>query len=407
MTNKNTIFQNAEILLPADGTDLTKWAVVACDQFTSSPAYWAECERIIGDAPSTYNYILPEAYLETEKEQSHGAKITASMNGFSADKMKSFDGILYIERTLPNGTVRHGMVGKIDLEAYDYSVGSKSPVRATEATVLERIPPRCKVRSEAVVELPHILILIDDKDGILRGLSEIKNTLTPLYDFTLMQGGGTIAGWGVAGEALTALLGKIAAYEAATAGVVYAMGDGNHSLAAAKAHYENVKAELGEAAKDHPARYALCEITALGDDSLVFEPIYRVIQNCDPADVTAELGKLTEAGKGAQEITVIVGDKEETVHFTAPSHALTVGTLQNFIDDYIKAHHGVKCDYIHGKDTTRALAKDANTVGFVFDGMDKMELFPYVEAHGTLPRKTFSMGEAESKRYYLEMREIR
>ena len=404
---KNTIFQNARILLPADGTDLTKWAVVACDQFTSSPAYWAECEAIIGNAPSTYNYILPEAYLETEKEAAHSEKITASMNSFSADKMKSFDGILYIERTLPNGTVRHGMVGKIDLEAYDYSVGSKSPVRATEATVLERIPPRCKVRSEAVVELPHILILIDDKNGIIRSLGEGKETLTPIYNFTLMQGGGSIAGWGVTGDALDALLGKIAAYESETAGVVYAMGDGNHSLAAAKAHYENVKAELGDAAKDHPARYALCEITALGDDSLVFEPIYRVIQNCDPADVTAELAKITAAGTGTEEITVIVGEKEETVHFPSPSHALTVGTLQNFIDDYIKAHPGVKCDYIHGEDTTRNLAKDAHTVGFVFDGMDKMELFPYVEAHGTLPRKTFSMGEAESKRYYLEMREIR
>ena len=184
------------------------------------------------------------------------------------------------------------------------------------------------------------------------------------------------------------------------------MGDGNHSLAAAKAHYENVKAALGEAAKDHPARYALCEITALDDDSLVFEPIYRILMNCDPADVAAELGKITEKGSGAQEITVLVNGTEETVHFTAPSHALTVGTLQNFIDDYIKTHPGVKCDYIHGENTTKELAKSAGTVGFVFDGMDKSELFPYVEAHGTLPRKTFSMGEAESKRYYLEMRKI-
>lgn len=403
---KTTIFQNAEILLPKDGTDLTKWAVVACDQFTSEPAYWAECERIIGTAPSAYSYILPEAYLETEKEAAHAAKITESMASFRDTDMKKFNGILYVERTLPNGTVRHGMVGKIDLEAYDYSVGSVSPVRATEATVLERIPPRCKVRSEAVVELPHILILIDDKTGIIRSLGDKKASLTPIYDFDLMQGGGHIGGWGVEGAELDTLLDAIAAYEQSTAGVVYAMGDGNHSLAAAKAHYENVKAELGEAAKDHPARYALCEITALGDDSLVFEPIYRIMMNCDPADVTAELRKITAKGSGAQEITVVANGTEETVHFTAPSHALTVGSLQNFIDDYIKAHPGVKCDYIHGEDTTRELAKAAGTVGFVFDGMDKGELFPYVEAHGTLPRKTFSMGEAESKRYYLEMRKI-
>ncbi|MBE6598056.1 MAG: DUF1015 domain-containing protein [Ruminococcaceae bacterium] len=406
MTNTTTIFKSAKILLPKEGTDLVKWAVVACDQFTSEPAYWAKCEEIIGDAPSAYNFILPEAYLETEKEALHGKKITESMNAFSEADMKPFDGILYIERTLPGGTVRHGMVGKIDLEAYDYSVGSTSPVRATEATVLERIPPRCKVRSEAVVELPHILILIDDKQNIIGGLGAKKSSLSPLYDFELMQGGGRIAGWGVEGEALNELLSNIAAYEDSTSGVVYAMGDGNHSLAAAKAHYENVKAALGEAAKEHPARYALCEITALGDDSLVFEPIYRVMMNCDPDDVAAELGKITAAGKGAQEITLVAGEKEEALHFPTPSHALTVGTLQNFIDDYIKAHPGVKCDYIHGENTTRELARAAGTVGFVFDGMDKSELFPYVEAHGALPRKTFSMGEAESKRYYLEMRKI-
>ncbi len=407
MTNKNTIFQPAEILLPAEGTDLTKWAVVACDQFTSEPEYWAKCEEIIGDAPSAYRYILPEAYLETEKESAHAAKITETMNTFSAEEMKKFNGILYIERTLPNGSVRHGMVGKIDLEAYDYSIGSLSPVRATEATVLERIPPRCKVRSEAAVELPHILILIDDKEGILPSLGKEKNTLPLIYDFDLMQGGGHIEGRGVEGAALDTLLEAVGTYERSTSSVVYAMGDGNHSLAAAKAHYENLKASLGDAAKDHPARYALCEITALGDDSLVFEPIYRILTGCDPANVTAELSKFTEAGEGEQAVTVIVGETEKTVRFTAPSHALTVGTLQNFIDDYIKTHPEVKCDYIHGEDTTRVLSKAANTVGFVFDGMDKSALFPYVEAHGTLPRKTFSMGEAESKRYYLEMREIR
>jgi len=407
MKNTSTIFSPAEILLPADGTDLTKWAVVACDQFTSSPAYWAECEAIIGTSPSAYHYILPEAYLETEKEASHGAVISASMNAFDPASMKCFGGIIYLERTLPDGSIRHGMIGKIDLEAYDYRPGSASPVRATEATVLERIPPRCKIRSEAAAELPHILILIDDKPGIIRSLGEKKAALTPLYDFDLMLGGGHASGWGVTGEALDTLLSQIAAYEAGTDGVVYAMGDGNHSLAAAKAHYENIKAELGDAARNHPARYALCEITALDDDSLVFEPIYRILMNCDPEDVTSALGTLTEKGTGTQEITVITGGCEETVHFTAPSHALTVGTLQNFIDGYLKTHPGVKCDYIHGEDTTRQLAGAAGTVGFVFAGMDKAELFPYVEAHGTLPRKTFSMGEAESKRYYLEMRAIR
>lgn len=402
----NTIFSPAEILLPKDYVDLSKWAVVACDQFTAAPSYWAECEAIIGPSPSAYYYILPEAYLGTEKEKIHAAKITASMKQFDRTAMKRFDGILYLERTLPNGAVRHGMIGKIDLEAYDYSADSNSPVRATEATVLERIPPRCRVRSEAVVELPHILILIDDRLGIIQSLGEKKADLLPLYNFDLMQDGGHVSGYGVAGTALDGLMEQIAAHESSTAGVVYAMGDGNHSLAAAKAHYENIKAQLGEAASDHPARYALCEVTALGDESLVFEPIYRIMQNCDPADVMAALEKITEKGCGTQKISVLTRENEETVHFTSPSHALTVGSLQNFIDDYIQTHPKVKCDYIHGEETIRSLSHGANTVGFIYDGMDKSELFPYVEKHGTLPRKTFSMGEAESKRYYLEMRAI-
>ena len=200
----------------------------------------------------------------------------------------------------------------------------------------------------------------------------------------------------------------IVAYEAENVGgVVYAMGDGNHSLAAAKAHYENLKAAHGaDAVKDHPARWALCEITALEDDSLVFEPIYRLLAHCDPADVLAELSKLT-GSEGEQKVIAVVGEKKIDFAFSTPSHALTVGTLQNFIDEYCASHPGVICDYIHGEDTLEQLAQGENTIGFLFNGMDKSELFPYVDAHGTLPRKTFSMGEARSKRYYLEARVIR
>lgn len=405
--NPTPIFSPAEILLPGADVDLTRWAVVACDQFTSDPAYWEACEAIVGDAPSTYRYILPEAYLGTEKEKTHGESVAAAMNALRRESMTAFNGMIYLERVLPNGAIRRGLLGKIDLEAYDYRPGSQSPVRATEATVLERIPPRCKIRGEASVELPHILLLMNDKNGVFDSLASEKSA-SPLYDFELMQGGGRLSGWGVSGQALDRLMERIAEYEASSSGVVYAMGDGNHSLAAAKAHYENLRASLGEAAASRsPARYALCELTALNDDSLVFEPIYRILQNCDPEEVATALDALVEPGSGAQELTVVRGSRAETVHFTAPTHALTVGTLQNFLDDFTRAHPGVKCDYIHGENVLRELARKENAVGFLFAGMDKAELFPYVETYGALPRKTFSMGEAKSKRYYMEMREIR
>lgn len=407
MKKHNTIFQPAEMFVPnAEIAD--KWAVIACDQFTSEMTYWDDCASYVGDTPSAYGYILPEAYLGTEKEAVHNAKIRAHMDNFKGENMTSFDGIVYLERTLPDGTVRHGIVGKMDLEAYSYAKDSSSPIRATEATVLERIPPRCKVRSEAVIELPHILILIEDKKQLFCKLSKEKETLPTLYDFDLMLGGGHVHGYAVTDEKLAELMNLIGAYEAENAGgVVYAMGDGNHSLAAAKAHYENLKAAHGaDAVKDHPARYALCEITALEDDSLVFEPIYRLLANCDPADVLAELAKVT-GDKGEQKVQAITADQVKECYFTTPTHSLTVGTLQNFLDEYCASHPGVTCDYIHGEDTLKQLAKGEKTIGFLFDGMDKSELFPYVDAHGTLPRKTFSMGEAKSKRYYLEARVIR
>lgn len=407
MNNENTIFSPAEILLPKfakDSEKMGKWAVIACDQFTSEAKYWEECREIIGDAPSTYEYILPEAYLGTGLEKIHGDEIAANMKSFDSEKMQTVNGLIYLERTLPNGKIRHGIIGKMDLEQYDYSVGSKSPIRATEATVVERIPSRCKVRASAVIELPHILVLIDDKNGVFAKADELKKNCAVAYDFELMQGGGHVVGYELTGENLAEMMKTIAEYEKISGGVVYAMGDGNHSLAAAKAHWENRKAEGAD--MNDPARYALCEITALSDDSLVFEPIYRVIKNCDPCDLTEALSKITAEGSGEQSVQMITANGEKTLHFTEQSHALTVGTLQIFIDDYIKSHPGVICDYIHGEEVIRRLAEASDAVGFLMDGMDKNELFSYVDAHGTLPRKTFSMGEAESKRYYLEARQI-
>lgn len=409
MNKYNTIFQPADILLPTYSNDpekMSRWAIIACDQYTSEMSYWDDCVAYIDGAPSAYDYILPEAYLGTDREPVHTAEIENHMKTFDPSFMRTVPGLLYLERTLPDGTIRHGIVGKIDLEAYDYTAGSTSAVRATEATILSRIPPRCKVRASAVIELPHILVLVDD-DRVLTAACSQKETLPTAYDFDLMEGGGHVTAWEITGEALDNLMPVLTAYETSHKGLVYAMGDGNHSLAAAKAHWENVKSATGD--MTHPARYALCEITALSDDSLVFHPIYRILKNCDPSDVLTALSAVTTETSdehARHTVTAVHGAEKRILTFTNPDHALTVGALQNFLDRYLADHPQVECDYIHGEDVVERLAQTPDCIGFLMDGMDKSELFPYVEAHGTLPRKTFSMGEADSKRYYLEARKI-
>lgn len=413
----NLIFSPASFCLPAfapDAPQWQQWAVIACDQFTSEPQYWAEAERIAADAPSTLGLILPEAYLGTEKEAAQRARIAASMEKWGDTLVERSASFLYLERTLPDGRVRRGLLGKIDLEQYDYAAGSTSAVRATEATVLERIPPRVAIRSAASLELPHVMLLIDDTEGLFAHLHAHREKYHLLYDFDLMLGGGHACGYhieiggGFDAVEFDPVLSKIVAYEnARMGGLVYAVGDGNHSLAAARAHYENLKATLGEAALSHPARWALVELVALQDEALDFEPIYRVVECEDTDDFLASLYAVTTPGEvGAQSVCVLTEDGEQTVSFTHPTHALTVGTLQDFIDDYASTHPNVRCDYIHDEDSLRALATRTGCVGFLFAGMEKGDLFPYVRERGALPRKTFSMGEARSKRYYIEARRI-
>ena len=403
-----TLFSPADVALPR-GTggmpaDISKWAVIACDQFTSDPGYWAEAERLRAGVPSALDLILPEAYLGTQPETAQRARVSAAMKSAAFDV--SPETMIYLRRTLPDGRVRRGLIGKFDLEAYDYRPGSASAIRATEETVLSRIPPRVAIRAEAVWELPHIMILMDDADGIIRSLDAEAGSLPVAYRAQLMLGGGAAEGFFVRGDALTRLTAGIAGYESAKAAAgdfAYAMGDGNHSLAAAKAHYEALKQSLGASALTHPARYALAEVVALDDEALDFEPIYRVLLGCDPADVIAALRVRTALD--GQKITALTRAGNEELAL-APVHALTVGTLQAFLDGYVAAHPGVVCDYIHDESALRALSAREDAVGFLFEGMAKSELFPYVRDHGTLPRKTFSMGEARSKRYYLEARKI-
>lgn len=417
----STAFKAADILLPKSGTDLTKWSVVACDQYTSQPEYWNETEKIVGGAPSTLDLILPEVYLENSDVAQRIEKIHESMKKYIADGL--FDeyknSMIYVERMTADG-MRAGLVGMIDLEEYDYRKGSTSSVRATEATVVERIPPRIKVRNGAPLELPHIMILIDDgAETVIEPLTAKKSQMKKLYDFDLMQKGGHISGYllspediAAADKALTALGDKAAfnkKYGLDNAEVLlYAMGDGNHSLATAKEYYEQLKRENPDKdLSNHPARYALAEIVNLHSPALRFEAIHRIVEGVDTEKLLSALKSELGASdsEGVQQFTAVVGGNDITINVTNPTSNLTVGSLQQFLDKYIKENGG-KVDYIHGEDVVRKLAAAPDSIGFLLPDMGKDELFPTVIKDGALPRKTFSMGHAEDKRFYMECRLI-
>ena len=414
-------FSAADILLPDFKKHSAKsWAVVACDQFTSEPEYWEKAEAEVKDAPSTLRLILPEVYLsETE---SRIPKINSTMKDYLGGVLESHkDSMIFVERTQSDGTVRRGIVLAVDLDCYDYRKGASALIRATEATVVERIPPRVAIRRDACIELPHVMLLIDDASRtVIEPL--IGKSGEMAYDTPLMLGGGSISGRFLSedekesvGKALDALISPEAMEarygDASLSPLLFAVGDGNHSLASAKAAYEEVKAAIGaEAAATHPARYALCEVVNIHDDALNFEPIYRVMFNVDATDVLCELKKYISALKGTaepQKIEYLYGNTCGELSVDAPEKQLTVGTLQDFIDGYIKTHSGAEVDYIHGVDSVKGLIKRENSIGFIFSGMTKDALFPTVMFDGALPRKTFSMGHAEDKRYYMECRKIK
>ncbi len=419
---KTVCFGSAEILLPDfEKIDGTAWSVVACDQYTSEPDYWKAAEAAVGDAPSTLRLMLPEIYLN-ESEKRIPSIRTAMQESLERYLVAHPDAMIYLERTQSDGTVRHGIIGAVDLEQYDYSVGSTSMIRATEGTVLERIPPRVAVRRGAPVELPHVMLLIDDrKKTVIEAAAPLARKQAPIYDFDLMLGGGHVTGYLLDAEAQGQIAGALNVLatpeemlerygDASLAPLLFAVGDGNHSLATAKASYEEIKAKIGaEAAKDHPARYALAEVVNLHDDALNFEPIYRVVFGVDQNDLIAEL-KTFAAGLGGnaapQRVTVVTADGEQDLEIPSPEQQLTVGTLQRFLDGYLKAHPEASVDYIHGEDSLCNLAKGEKAVGFLFEGMQKNDLFRTVLYDGALPRKTFSMGHAQDKRYYLECRKI-
>jgi hypothetical protein len=321
-----------------------------------------------------------------------------------------------------NGKVRHGLIGKVDLLKYDFKQGAESLIRATEGTVLERIPPRVKIRENAPLELPHVMLLIDDEaDGILGTLAAQKGSFAKVYDFNLMQGGGAIKGWRVTEDVAAGINAALNGLEDRAMfekkyGVtgkdvlLFAVGDGNHSLATAKECYNKLAATLSpEEALAHPARYALVELVNLHDSALEFEAIHRVVFGVNPEHLLSELFKRYDCAYGCtqgQTFGYVTKAGTGTITVKNPSHTLAVGTLQQFLDDYL-TRFGGKIDYIHGEDVTEALAREDGNIGFLLPAMQKSDLFKTVILDGTLPRKTFSMGEACEKRFYLEARKIR
>lgn len=402
-----------DIYLPANSVDPEKWAVVACDQFTSEPDYWQAVEDFVGDAPSTLSLILPENKLGESSERTpkiHNAMRRYLKTGTLVNRVQN--GFVLTERTTASG-VRLGLVAAVDLEAYDYTPGAKLLIRATEGTIVERIPARVRIREGALVESPHVMILIDDSEKtVIETLYERVKNDAPIYDFKLMMGGGHLRGWAVTGdEKLNAIAAGLQALSAKANGFLYAVGDGNHSLATAKACWTRLKAKLSEEEREtHPARYALSEIVNLHSDALIFEPIHRLLFRSDIDDLVSGfekyLAQRNMKSVAGSDIRFVSGGKEIGMNIEGANGVLPVAILQPYLDEFLKSRKEAEIDYIHGEETVRKLSENAGDTGILLNAIDKKSLFPSIRQEGVLPRKTFSMGEACEKRYYMECRRI-
>lgn len=450
-------FNPANILLPNDGIDMEKWSVIACDQFTSQADYWDAVEKYVADAPSTLNVVFPEIYLGTTTKQERIKYINTTMDTYLTDgtlKQAVTDGYVLVERTTESG-VRLGIVGLIDLEDYDFDPKNKTLIRATEGTVISRIPPRVKIREHAAIELPHVMLLVDDpvdgqngelcqnesqenavniaavKHGIIEYVYAIRDTLRKLYDTELMQEGGHIRGYAIEGEAAKQLTEAFEAKQKSCGGFLFAVGDGNHSLATAKTCWENIKKSgkfTEEQLKTHPARYALVEICNLHSEALEFKPIHRLLTNVDVKDMLSFFeAEITKQGLESAEGDEIVFEYVESgnndsakqangneavsennygINITNRGDRLPVEILQGILDKYLETHDNVAIDYIHGDEALHGLVKETKGCGIFLQSIDKSTLFPAINAGGVLPRKTFSIGEANEKRYYMECHKI-
>ncbi len=428
--------QAADILLPRPGIDLHKWAVIACDQFTSEPEYWQKVAALVQDSPSTYHLTLPEVFLGTAEEDRRIQSTQLTMQKYLAEGIfREFEGLIYVERTV-GGKTRRGLMAALDLEQYDFSKGSTSLIRATEGTILDRLPPRIRIREHATIEFPHILVLIDDPERtVIEPLAQAKAGMERLYDFDLMAGSGHLSGYAVNSleeeRRIVRALENLATPEMMAnkyqsrkdAGILlYAVGDGNHSLATAKSIWEKMKHQVGP---DHPARFALVEIENIHDEGLVFEPIHRVLFHVasDPAaapkkafgrrltisacqDQTEMIRMVESQTGGSHRVGMVAPDGVFVLTIEQPEYNLPVGTLQKFLDEWLKENPEMKIDYVHGSEVLCRLGTANQNLGFYLPAMPKGDLFKTVLLDGALPRKTFSMGEAHEKRFYLEGRKI-
>ncbi len=425
-----------QILLPKRGTDLSKWAVIACDQYTSQPEYWEKVEEEVGDAPSALRLVLPEAYLENEDAGSRIRKIHETMRRYIGDGTLEAlpSGVILTERHSGGDCPRRGLVMAFDLGSYEYTPDSRALIRPTEKTVVERIPPRLKVREGALIELPHIMLLIDDPDrSVIEPLFDKVSSFEKVYDTELMQEGGSIEGWFIPKgpdtdrieDALAALCSgdamkrKYGCTEEKAA-FAYAVGDGNHSMAAAKAYWEEVRKGLTEEEiKGHPARFVLAEVINIHDGSLVIHPIHRVIFGVDYEKLFNALAVFYEAhgcrAYAAEKAPESVGshcypfysrEKNGVFVVEKPKWAIPVATIQAGLDAYLEAEPGAGIDYIHGSDVVKSLSARTGNIGFILPDIAKNDIFRGVVYDGVLPRKTFSIGEAHEKRYYIEAKSI-
>jgi len=458
MSKMNKRFQQdlgidiSSILLPKKGTDMKKWAVVACDQYTSEPDYWKSVEDYVGESPSTLHLIFPETYLERENDSEKQERITLlnhTMRYYldSGCFTEITDSMIYVERTIygqksgsPISKTRKGLVFAVDLEHYDFSEGSKSLIRATEGTILDRLPPRILIRENACIEVPHIMLLIDDPDqSVIEPLSYHKNKMEKLYSFDLMMDGGKVEGYRVNSQDFlfkifqnltdlksTESFMKKYNVDESYGTLLFAVGDGNHSLATAKSCWEKLKTKLTrEQQKTHPARYALVELVNVHDHALEFEPIHRVLFNTDPCNLLSSFtefytSKGIECGyeyvkhiknvpvhKASKHIIAFVhDDRTGYLWVSRPPYTLDTATLQHFLDYYLSKNAGVEIDFVHGIDVAEKLGRQKGNISFFLSPMRKEDLFKTVILEGALPRKSFSMGEAREKRYYLEARRI-
>lgn len=418
------LFLPADILIPK-GVYMPTWSVVACDQFTSQPEYWDEADKHVGALPSALRLMLPEAYLNTKDTEFEAKKANENMQQYINQGVFKIiqDSFIYTERTLADGKVRKGLLGALDLEYYDYSKNSTSPIHATEGTIEDRLPPRVKVRKDAALEMPHIMVFIDDVDfAVIEPISEVKQKLSKLYDFDLMAEGGHIAGWQMSfidSDAVLKALDNLSNPSEIKRKygrnienpVIYAIGDGNHSLATAKLCWEQIKGNLTDAEKEnHPARHSLVELVNIHDDSIVFEPIHRVIFNTNTKEFVRDAknywDKKRKAEGGVHKIRYITEEEHKDIDVKG----LTIGELIALNDEFIQSYinvYGGRIDYIHGDMTCTEMACYENSAGVLLPKMKKTELFASVMSSGVFPKKSFSIGHAEDKRYYLECRKIK